>query len=90
MPLLARAIDSACRDYTAEESKERFAGHVTLGRIKGLRRNEAQALAGLAAGLATRLFGAWTASHVELIRSRLSPDGAQYTTLAEIPLANPS
>ena len=89
LPLLQRAIETAMRDFTAEESKERFTGHVTLGRIKGLRRSEAEALAGIASGLATRLFGAWIADRVELIRSQLSPHGAQYSTLAAIPLTGP-
>jgi RNA 2',3'-cyclic 3'-phosphodiesterase len=87
LPLLQRAIEAACRDFTAEEAKEHFAGHVTLGRIKGLRRAEAEVLAGLASDLAARRFGAWTAAGIDLIRSQLSPNGAQYTTLAAIPLA---
>jgi len=87
LPLVQRTIEAATRDYTAEETKERFTGHVTLGRIKGLRHAEAEALAGLATGLATQFFGAWTANKVELIRSQLSPEGARHTTLAAIPLA---
>ena len=90
LPLLQRAIETAMRDFTAEESKEQFTGHVTLGRIKGLRRSEAEALAGIASGLATRLFGTWIADRVELIRSQLSPNGAQYSTLAAIPLTGPT
>jgi len=85
-----RAIEAATRDYTAEESTERFTGHVTLGRIKSLSRTEAEALAALAASLATRFFGAWTAGAVELFRSQLSPEGARHTTLASIPLARQS
>ena len=87
LPLVQRAIEAATRDYTAEESTERFTGHVTLGRIKGLRRAEAEALAGLATGLTTRFFGTWTAGQVELFRSQLSPEGARHTVLAAIPLA---
>ena len=90
LPLVQSAIEAASRDYTQEESPERFTGHVTLGRIKGLRRTEAEALAGLASGLAAQFFGAWTADKVELIRSQLSPEGARHTTLAAIPLASPS
>jgi RNA 2',3'-cyclic 3'-phosphodiesterase len=86
LPLLKSAIETAVRDFTVEESKERFTGHITLGRIKGLRRAEGEALAGVASGLAARSFGAWAADRIELIRSQLSPSGAQYTTLAAIPL----
>jgi 2'-5' RNA ligase len=84
---LQRAVEAATRDFTAEESGERFAGHVTLGRIKAIKREEADGLAKLAAGLAARFFGAWTADKVEITHSQLSPDGARHTTLATIPLA---
>jgi RNA 2',3'-cyclic 3'-phosphodiesterase len=87
LPLLQRAIEAATHDFTAEASEKPFAGHITLGRIKGLRRPEATALAEVASGLGARLFGSWTAHEVELIRSQLSPTGAHYTTLAAIPLA---
>lgn len=87
LPLLQRAIEAATHDFTAEASEKAFTGHITLGRIKGLRRPEAAALAEVASGLATRLFGAWTAHEAELIRSQLSPAGARYTTLAAIALA---
>jgi RNA 2',3'-cyclic 3'-phosphodiesterase len=89
LSFLQRAIEAATHDFTAEVSEQAFTGHITLGRIKGLRRPEATALAEVASGLATRVFGAWTAHEVELIRSQLSPTGAQYTTLAAIPLAGP-
>ena len=87
LPLVQRAIEAATHDFTAEASEKAFTGHITLGRIKGLRRPEVTALTEVASGLATRLFGAWTAHEAELIRSQLSPAGARYTTLAAIPLA---
>jgi 2'-5' RNA ligase len=88
LAVVQRAIEAATRDYTAEESTERFTGHVTLGRIKSLSRTEAEALAALAASLTTRCFGAWTATTVELFHSQLSSDGAHHTVLASIPLAS--
>jgi 2'-5' RNA ligase len=87
LPRLQHAVEAAARDFTAEASSERFTGHITLGRIKAIRRAEAEGLAKLAAGLAARFFGAWTADKVEIIRSQLAPDGAHYTTLATVPLA---
>jgi RNA 2',3'-cyclic 3'-phosphodiesterase len=88
LPLVQRAVEAATRPYTAEQSEERFAGHVTLGRIKGLRPHEAKTLVELASNLATRVFGAWTANRIELIRSQLSPEGAGHTLLAPIPLGS--
>jgi 2'-5' RNA ligase len=90
LPPVQHAIQEATREYAAEEANERFTGHVTLGRIKGLRRTEAETLAGLASGLAQRFFGAWTCERVELIRSQLSPQGAHHTTIAAVRLAGPA
>ena len=87
LPRLQRAVEAATRGFSAEESSERFTGHVTLGRIKSIKRPETEVLAKLAAGLAARFFGAWTADKIEIIRSQLSPDGARHTTLATIPLS---
>jgi RNA 2',3'-cyclic 3'-phosphodiesterase len=89
LPELQRAIESATQPFTAEQSPERFTGHVTLGRIQGLRHAEAEAFGRQVAGLATRAFGNWRAASIELIRSQLSSAGASYATLAEIPLAGP-
>jgi RNA 2',3'-cyclic 3'-phosphodiesterase len=88
LPSLQQAIEAATCGFTAEVPEKTFTGHVTLGRIKGLRRTEADALADVASSLTTRVFGAWTTDKVELIRSQLSPAGAQYTTLAGIPLTS--
>jgi RNA 2',3'-cyclic 3'-phosphodiesterase len=88
LPELQRAIEAAVRDYTKEEAEERFTGHVTLGRVKDLRRHEAETLASLVSDHSTRVFGAWTSDRVELIRSQLSSQGARYTTVAALPLGS--
>jgi hypothetical protein len=33
-----------------------------------------------------RIFGDWTATHIELLRSELLPDGAHHMVLTTIPL----
>ena len=86
---LQRAVEDAVRDFTAEKPEAGFAGHVTLGRIKGIRRPEAEALARAAAVMGDRLFGEWPAAEIEIIRSELTPKGARYTCLAAVPLASP-
>ena len=90
LPELQRAIEAAVRDFTTEAPGERFTGHVTLGRVKDLRRQEAETLASLVSDHATRVFGAWTSDKVELVRSQLSSDGARYTIVAAIPLRSVS
>jgi len=86
LPRLQGAVEAATRDFSKEEPGERFTGHVTLGRIKAMRRPETEVLARLASGLDKRFFGAWTADKIEIMRSQLSPEGARHTTLAAIPL----
>ena len=79
--------EESARPFTLQEPDEAFAGHVTLGRFKGLRRAEADRLARLAAGMAGRFFGEWRADEVELIRSELSPRGARHMLMVRAPLS---
>jgi RNA 2',3'-cyclic 3'-phosphodiesterase len=87
LPQLQEAIEAAVKGFTGEKAEKRFTGHVTLARIQGIRRQQAEILAKLAAGMADRLFGEWMADEVELIRSELSSGGARYTTLAAFSLS---
>lgn len=87
LPKLQALIEAAVVGFTAEKAEEKFTGHVTLGRAKGIKRPEAEILGKLALGMVDHLFGEWTAENIELIRSELSSAGSRYTTLSEIPLA---
>jgi RNA 2',3'-cyclic 3'-phosphodiesterase len=87
LPRLQQAVEAATEGFTSEAKEKRFTGHVTLARIKGLRRPEAEALGQAAASMADRLFGQWTAYQLELVRSELLPEGAQHTTVAAIALS---
>jgi 2'-5' RNA ligase len=89
LPRLQQAVDAATHDFTTEQKEERFTGHITLARIKSIRRPEAEALGKAAAGVADRLFGQWTAYQLELIRSELLPQGARHSSLATIALTGP-
>lgn len=85
---LQSAIQEATLGFSSEPPERRFTGHVTLGRIKEIRRPQADALTNVVAGLVRTRFGCWTASTVEIVRSELSPAGALHTTLAELPLGS--
>ena len=85
---LQRAVEAASAGFTTEPKEERFTGHLTLARIKVIKRPEAEALGQAAAGMADRNFGQWTAFRIELKRSELSPQGARHTSLAAIALAD--
>lgn len=83
---LQKKIEDAVGSFAEKPAAERFAGHVTLGRVKFLKPQEIEKLAGQAQALKDRLFGEWMANEVELMRSELSPTGAQHTLLAAIHL----
>jgi 2'-5' RNA ligase len=83
---LQRRVMAATDDFTQERAEERFTGHVTLARVKQIKRAQAEIIASFVKSAANRQFGAWTASQLELIRSELSADGSQYTRLATFPL----
>jgi len=84
---LQKKIEAVVRLFTKESGTERFAGHVTVGRVKFLKRPEIEKLAEHAQVVKDHLFGEWTANEVELIRSDLLPAGARHTLLAAIRLA---
>jgi 2'-5' RNA ligase len=86
LPRLQAVVERATEAFTTEKKDERFTGHLTLARIKGIRREEAEVLGQAAAGMADRRFGQWTAYQIELLRSELLPEGAQHTTVATIAL----
>ena len=86
---LQPAIETAVNNFTSEKAEKRFIGHVTLARIQGIPRQQAELLSKLAQGMTNRFFGEWMADKVKLIRSELSSGGARYTTLAEFSLSGP-
>lgn len=87
LPRLQQAIELAAQPFTAERAEKNFTGHVTLARIQGIKRAQAEVLSKCALGMAGRFFGEWTTESIGLIRSELSPSGARYTTLAKFPFS---
>ena len=83
---LQRRVVAATDDFTQERAEEKFTGHITLARVKQIKRPQAEVIASFVKSAVSRRFGAWTAGHLELIRSELSPDGSHYTCLAKFPL----
>jgi 2'-5' RNA ligase len=85
---LQKRVESVVQPFTSGQGTERFAGHITLGRIKFLGRQEVGKLTAHAQTLTSRRFGEWTANEVELIQSELTPSGARHSVLAAIRLAD--
>lgn len=82
---LHQAIQTSTLEFTSEPAENEFAGHITLGRAKKIRRNEADILTNFVAVMRGRVFGEWTVDDVELMKSELTSDGAQHNVLATIP-----
>lgn len=83
---LQRRVVTATNEFACERAEEKFTGHITLARIKQIKRPQAEVIASFLHHAVNRRFGEWTGEHLELIRSELSPDGSRYTCLAKFPL----
>lgn len=84
---LQKGIQAATQPFTLEPAEDRFHAHLTLGRVKEIRRDEVRALEKQTAILQKKAFGAWEASQIEIMRSELSPKGARHTCLETISLS---
>jgi len=87
---LHRAIQTSTIEFISEPTEDDFAGHITLGRAKKIRRKESETLTGFATRMRDKTFGEWTVTHIELFRSELLPDGAHHTVVTTIPLERPT
>src|SRR6185503_19306969 len=82
---LQKQIAQETKNFGDHGEERAFQPHLTIGRVK------ASGLEGRKAGQTIELvsvpkLGDWTVHNVLLVRSDLSPDGARYTTLAEVAL----
>jgi len=83
---LQRRVVQAAAEFTTEPPEKSFTGHITLARIKRIKRPQAEAIAAFVNGAAVRQFGEWTADRIELLRSELRPEGSRYTTISSAAL----
>jgi 2'-5' RNA ligase len=81
LPKLHEEFEARVGSFSGEERENRFQAHVTLARVKRMRREEAELLAQIVRSSNTDDLGSWTASHVDLIRSQLSVEGASYSIM---------
>jgi len=82
-----QAVQQATLRFTSEEPEQRFSGHITLGRAKNINRQEAAILVEAAGRFSETLFGEWTATEIHVMRSLLSPQGAEHMVLAAVPFS---
>jgi 2'-5' RNA ligase len=87
LSLLHERIDAAARDFAEAPAEGKFAGHITLGRLKPeVPRPTVKRLSLQIEQSAETAFGEWTAEAAELFESVLSSAGAQHSRLAVFPL----
>jgi 2'-5' RNA ligase len=86
--ILGRLQEQIGRETSAwREAKQRtFQPHLTLARVRSLKPREAAVLREkIRAHLATQ-FGSWHVGQIDLMQSKLSSAGAEYSQLAGFPL----
>lgn len=87
LPQLHALIEKAARGFSAEPDEEHYRGHITLGRVKSWNRLDAPALHS-AMKTGCERTEKWAADAAEVMRSELLLSGAQYVSLAQIPLGS--
>jgi len=87
LPVLQGTIESEVEKFAESKADKEFTGHVTLARINGIKRPEAEALSKQMHAMTERCFGEWTANELKLMRSELLRTGAIHTVLAAFPLS---
>jgi 2'-5' RNA ligase len=85
--LVQQAVQQATLTFTSEKPEAHFSGHITLGRIRDLRRQEVGTLIKAAERFSRTVFGEWTAHEIHIMSSQLSSQGAEHKVLAAVPFA---
>jgi RNA 2',3'-cyclic 3'-phosphodiesterase len=78
---LQGSVETAVAPFTLEKPENRFHAHVTLGRVKTAGRENIDQMHEWAFRESGRIYGEWIANSIELVRSRLSPNGATHVVL---------
>jgi 2'-5' RNA ligase len=87
---LARRIAVATDSFSRQPAEKRFAGHLTLARVRRIGGNSSSVIDEFIKETAALAVGNWRAETVELVRSELNPAGSRYTTLERLPLTGRS
>jgi 2'-5' RNA ligase len=77
---LGPAVIEATAAFGKPPERRPFRGHLTLARLHGVRKWE------LGEALGAPIDESWQVEELHVVRSHLSPHGARYETVAEVPL----
>lgn len=81
-----RHLEIALFDRDIRQDSRPFSPHLTIGRVK--RQMKGAKLDKLVKPYKETNWGAWTVNRLDLYRSRLGPEGAQYDLLGDWPLGS--
>jgi 2'-5' RNA ligase len=84
---LQKILATATADFGEPPEPRDFSAHLTLGRIKEIRRSEESALRAFIANQQNPACGEWTVTEVSLFQSQLGASGAKHSVISQYALA---
>lgn len=81
-------IADATGDFGEPVKAQTFTGHVTLARVRRIKRSESETLRRVATTLAKNDFSRWRTGKMEIMRSDLTPDGARHESVLSVHLGD--
>jgi 2'-5' RNA ligase len=82
---LQARIDPITEEWCDRDEKRSFRPHLTIGRLKEISPRAARKIGTEIKSTELRTLGIWKVEQVKLMRSKLSPKGAEHTVLASFP-----
>jgi 2'-5' RNA ligase len=81
---LQKQIETTTADFGEKPEDREFSAHLTLGRIKEIRRAEERDLREFIMNQANRSRGEWEVHEIELVQSQLGSSGARHSVLRDM------
>ena len=79
-------VHASVMQWEREPETRAYRPHLTLGRVRPIKPHQLRKVAQALAAVAPEPFGEWEVDEFTLMRSKLSPHGAQHSVLATFPL----
>src|SRR4051812_44446480 len=83
---IQKSIQTATAHLGEKPESRDFSAHLTLGRIKEIRRAEESALREFITNQTNLLCGEWPVTAIDLFQSQLGPSGAKHSVICNYPL----
>jgi 2'-5' RNA ligase len=83
---LQSQIDAALQPWCERNEERSFRPHLTIGRVRETSARDARHIRERVTAAVIPKLGEWRVGQINLLRSELSPQGAEHTVLASVPL----